>query len=362
MVLGAYLHHQDGCLCRHRAAGRRVPAQVARRGLLVALDLVRLGVAVCLPFVDALWQVFVLVFILQSASAAFTPVFQATIPDVLPDEGQYTRALSLSRLAYDLENIASPMLAALLLTLVSYHSLFLGTAMGFLASAAFVVSVLLPSPKPSRRRGVYERTTRGIRICLATPRLRGLLALNLAAAAAGAMVLVNTIVLVRTGLSLGETDACRGSGCVRRGFDDNGLRIADLAGPCARPTSHAVRRSAPHCDTGRDGGIDSAHTAELRPSSGRVVRDRCWLFYRADAVRSAFGTFGPRGRSPRRLCRAVCALARLLARDLSALRLVADNLRHSRHTDRACQPGTCGAWPCAPPVVVEGGRLRRTRP
>ena len=180
--------------------------QVPRRGLLVALDLVRLGVAVCLPFVDALWQVFVLVFILQSASAAFTPVFQATIPDVLPDEGQYTRALSLSRLAYDLENIVSPMLAALLLTLVSYHSLFLGTAMGFLASAALVVSVLLPSPKPTRRRGVYERTTRGIRIYLATPRLRGLLALNLAAAAAGAMVLVNTIVLVRTGLSLGETD------------------------------------------------------------------------------------------------------------------------------------------------------------
>ncbi len=158
--------------------------------------------ALCLPFVTEIWQVYVLIFLLQSASAAFTPTFQATIPDVLPDEARYTRALSLSRLAYDLENIVSPMLAGLLLAVMSYNSLFLGTVAGFAASAALVVSVLLPSPKPSEPRGIYDRTTRGIRIYLATPRLRGLLALNLAAAAAGAMVLVNSVVLVRSTLGL----------------------------------------------------------------------------------------------------------------------------------------------------------------
>nr|WP_216366902.1 MFS transporter [Halovulum dunhuangense] len=176
--------------------------RVNRRAFLVALDLVRAGVALCLPFVTEVWQVYVLIFLLQSASAAFTPTFQATIPDVLPDEARYTRALSLSRLAYDLENIVSPMLAGLLLAVVSYNSLFLGTVVGFAASAALVVSVLLPSPKPAEPRGIYDRTTRGIRIYLATPRLRGLLALNLAAAAAGAMVLVNSVVLVRSTLGL----------------------------------------------------------------------------------------------------------------------------------------------------------------
>lgn len=176
--------------------------RVNRRALLVALDLVRAGVALCLPFVTEVWQVYVLIFLLQSASAAFTPTFQATIPDVLPDEARYTRALSLSRLAYDLENIVSPMLAGLLLAVVSYNSLFLGTVVGFAASAALVVSVLLPSPQPSEPRGIYDRTTRGMRIYLATPRLRGLLALHLAAAAAGAMVLVNSVVLVRSTLGL----------------------------------------------------------------------------------------------------------------------------------------------------------------
>ncbi|KAA9010187.1 MFS transporter [Histidinibacterium aquaticum] len=176
-----------------------------RRAMLVGLDIVRAGTALALPFVTDIWQVFVLIFLLQSASAAFTPTFQATIPDVLPQEERYTRALSLSRLAYDLENIVSPVLAGLLLVLMSYNVLFLGTVLGFLASAMLVVSVLLPSPQPTEPRGIYERSTRGIRIYLATPRLRGLLALNLAAAAGGAMVLVNTVVLVRGELGLGES-------------------------------------------------------------------------------------------------------------------------------------------------------------
>src|SRR5947207_8121610 len=44
-----------------------------------------------------------------------------------PKEADYTKALSLSRLAYDLESLGSPALAAVLLTVVSFHSIFLGT-------------------------------------------------------------------------------------------------------------------------------------------------------------------------------------------------------------------------------------------
>ena len=178
--------------------------RLPRRAMLVALDLFRAAIALFLPFVTQIWQVYVLIFLLQSASAAFTPTFQATIPDVLPDEKDYTRALSLSRLAYDLENVASPMLAAALLGFISFHALFGGTIVGFLCSGALVVSVALPSPPAPERRSIYDRTTRGIRIYLATPRLRGLLALNLAAAAAGAMAIVNTVVMVQAQFGLDQ--------------------------------------------------------------------------------------------------------------------------------------------------------------
>ncbi len=49
------------------------------------------------------------------------PTFQATIPDILPDERNYTQALSLSRLAYDLESLLNPALAAAHLTVINYH-------------------------------------------------------------------------------------------------------------------------------------------------------------------------------------------------------------------------------------------------
>jgi H+ antiporter protein len=181
--------------------------RLPRRTMLVTLDLVRAGVALCLPFVDQVWQVYVLIFVLQSASAGFTPTFQATIPDVLPEERDYTRALSLSRLAYDMESLTSPILAAALLTVINFHWLFSGTAIGFVASALLVVTTVLPKAASAPREGgIYAKTTRGIRIYLKTPRLRGLLALTLASAAASSMVIINTVVIVRSTLGLDQRD------------------------------------------------------------------------------------------------------------------------------------------------------------
>lgn len=177
-----------------------------RKKMLVILDVVRAAVACALPFVTEGWQIYVLIFLLQSASAAFTPTFQATIPEILPDEAEYTRALSLSRLAYDLENLLSPILAALLLTVVSFHVLFAGTIVGFLVSALLVVSVTLPKPAPKARRSFFERTTRGIRSYFATPRLRALFAISLAVSAAGSMVIVNTVVFVQARFGLGQQE------------------------------------------------------------------------------------------------------------------------------------------------------------
>ena len=188
-----------------------------RRTTLVLLDIARGLVALCLPFVNTAWQIYVLIFVLQSASAAFTPTFQATIPDILPDEREYTDALSLSRIAYDMESVLSPLLAAVLLSVMSFHTLFVGTALGFLCSAALVVSVRLPAPGTAPCGGIYARTTRGIRLYLATPRLRGLLGVDLAVAAAASIVLVNTVVYVQSTFGLDQRAtaialACFGAG------------------------------------------------------------------------------------------------------------------------------------------------------
>ncbi|UCM88056.1 MFS transporter [Streptomyces marincola] len=243
-----------------------VAARVPRRSLLVAMDAVRAAVALVLPFVTQVWQVYVLILLLQAASAAFTPAFQAVIPALLPEERDYTRALSLSRLAYDLEAVLSPALAAVLLSFVSYTWLFAGTAAGFLGSAALVAACVLPGqPAPDgadgRRRGADGRrrgAPSGVRLFLATPRLRALLGLDLAVAAAGATVVVNTVVLVRDHLGRGAGDVSLALGAYGVGSMVSALllpglleRVRDrsvmLAGAFALPavlTAHGLADTA----------------------------------------------------------------------------------------------------------------------
>ncbi len=181
-------------------------ARLDRRMVLVVADLVRVGAALCLPFITETWQIYVLIFVLQAASATFTPTFQAVLPDVLPDEGDYTRALSLTRLTYDLENLLSPLLAGLLLTVLAPSGLFVGTAFGFLASALLVLSARVPTPEARADTPFRERLTKGSRIYLATPRLRGLLALNITVSAVGAVVIVLSVVVARSVYGGSESD------------------------------------------------------------------------------------------------------------------------------------------------------------
>jgi MFS family permease len=173
-------------------------ARLPRRRLLVTLDVVRAASVAAMPFVTEVWQVYVLIVLVNGCSAGFTPTFQATIPDVLEDEPTYARALSLSRLAYELEALASPALAAAMLAVISYDGLFAANGVAFLCSAALVVSTSLPARRPApEAESWWARLTFGTRRYLATPRLRGLLALNVAVAAASAMVIVNTVMYVR---------------------------------------------------------------------------------------------------------------------------------------------------------------------
>jgi hypothetical protein len=179
-------------------------SRLPRRSVLIAADVVRGAAAVLLPFVDQVWHVYVLVFVLQAASAVHTPTFQAALPDVLVSVRQYTQALSFSRLAEDLEMVLSPMLAALLLLVVASDALFVGTAVGFVASAVLVASVVIPRPRRAPDGGAAledlpfgARVRHGARLMWGVPALRPVLALNLTVAAAGAFVLVQTVVVAR---------------------------------------------------------------------------------------------------------------------------------------------------------------------
>ncbi|MFE6227905.1 MULTISPECIES: MFS transporter [unclassified Streptomyces] len=180
--------------------------RLPRRTFLFLLDVVRGLVVLALPLVTEVWHVYVLIGLLQAASAAFTPTFQAVIPDIVTDESAYTRALSASQVASTMESLLSPVLAAVALAFLSFDRLFLGTSAGFLVSAALVLSTRIPEARPSGHTKAWDKAAAGIRTFLGTPRLRGVMALNVVVAAAGSIVVVNTVNHVRDRLGGTQSD------------------------------------------------------------------------------------------------------------------------------------------------------------
>ncbi len=178
-----------------------------RKPLLITLDLMRAIIVLAMPFATEVWHIFVLIFLLNVFSAGFKPVFQATIPDIINEEQAYTRALSFSRLAYDLENLISPALAGLALLFFTYDFLFISNSIAFLVSASLILVTVLPGGESvDRLGGLWQEISFGVRSYLKTPRLRGLLVLYLGVACTSAMVIVNTVVYIREILQRSDSD------------------------------------------------------------------------------------------------------------------------------------------------------------
>ncbi len=140
-----------------------VAHKLPRKQFMFALDILRAGLILCLPFVTQSWQIYVLVFVINACSAGFTPLFQSTLPQILPDRDQYVRALSYSRMAYDLEQIISPLLTAMLLLLIGFRDLFILDALTFILSGVLIISCTLPAVMPvDHGRGVWNNLKFGI--------------------------------------------------------------------------------------------------------------------------------------------------------------------------------------------------------
>jgi MFS family permease len=176
-----------------------------RKRVMIGLDLARVALLLPMAFATQVWQVAALAFVFFAVSAAFTPLFQSVVPDMLDDEATYARALVWSRLAYTMEAVLSPVIAGLALQLVAPPYLFWVAALAFGGSLAALGLTRFPPDPRSRRTGHFlARARRGLSICRRTPRLRGLFVLNLALALSMAWVLVNSVVVASARLGDAE--------------------------------------------------------------------------------------------------------------------------------------------------------------
>ncbi len=182
--------------------------RISRKKILIAADLVRFGLLALFPFITAIWQIYALIFAINAITAFFTPTFEASIPEVVGDE-HYVKALSLSRVATDVEAVAAPALAGLLVALFGVRYVFWFDAFTYLVSALLVLLVTMPyvakDALPLSLRVFLSEITHGTRVLLREPSLRQALTLSFAEATAGAAAIVATVAYVRDVLGRGET-------------------------------------------------------------------------------------------------------------------------------------------------------------
>lgn len=184
--------------------------RVDRKRLLIASDLIRFALLGAFPFVQEIWQIYVLIFLINAATSFFTPTYDATVPEVVGQD-RIVKALSISRLTSDMEAIFSPMLAALLISLMELKWLFWFDAFTYLVSAVMVAEVRLkpiqaPQGKPTVSQRLIAEITYGTRVLLMEPSLRRSLILSFASAVAGAAAIVGTVIYIHDDLNLGGTE------------------------------------------------------------------------------------------------------------------------------------------------------------
>ena len=62
-----------------------VAHRFARKPFLILMDIVRALVVLAMPFVTEVWQIYVLIFVLNLFASGFNPVFSAMSPDSVTD-------------------------------------------------------------------------------------------------------------------------------------------------------------------------------------------------------------------------------------------------------------------------------------
>ncbi|MCI1189806.1 MFS transporter [Hymenobacter sp. DH14] len=179
-----------------------------RKTIMVTADVVRMVVIGLLPFVTEVWQVYGLMFTVNAFTAFFTPTFQATLPAITTDE-ELPQALSLSSATNELLGVLGPGIAGGVAAFLGARDIF------FIDAATFLISGVLIFTLPARLRNEDSKTAADERVTIAAVLegtkllwkntvMRYALLLELVAAVSGALILVNTVGLVRGQLGLPE--------------------------------------------------------------------------------------------------------------------------------------------------------------
>lgn len=183
---------------------------VDRKKILYITHFVRMLIVCCLPFITAEWQVYVLVFFLNVFNAFFTPTYKAIIPQIV-ENNYYREAIGLSTATYQLLGVLGPALAGIVAVWFGAREIFFIDAISFVIAAVIILSISKnelskgTSNGNSENKDTWDGVLKGVRLLFGNKSLQFSLCIEFISAIAGAMILVNTISLIKKDLLLGDS-------------------------------------------------------------------------------------------------------------------------------------------------------------
>jgi NRE family putative nickel resistance protein-like MFS transporter len=185
---------------------------VDRKKILYGTHFIRMAIVACFPFVTEVWQIYVLVFLMNVFNAFFSPTYRSVIPQIV-DKKLYRQAIGLSAATYQLLGVLGPGLAGILAIWLGAREIFLVDAATFVIAGILLLSLpkdFLNAPKKEEIKKkhtiTWQDVTKGSKLLFVNRDIRFALFIELVSAMAGAFILVNTITLVKSGLSLTDRD------------------------------------------------------------------------------------------------------------------------------------------------------------
>jgi MFS transporter, NRE family, putaive nickel resistance protein len=169
-----------------------------RKLLMTWTHLARMIVVCLFPFVTQVWQIYLIVLMLNIFYAFFAPTYTATIP-LVTTEADRSQAISLASATSQLLNVVGPSLAGSMAAFVGTRQIFFVDGLTFLLAAILIVTLpkkLTVSQNSAVPKTIHQNIAdiRTGTVCLfADAPMRYALAMQLITAIAGAEVLVNTV-------------------------------------------------------------------------------------------------------------------------------------------------------------------------
>lgn len=182
-----------------------------RKLMLISTHLVRMVLVGLLPFVETIWQLYVIVLLLNIFHAFFTPTYQATISFVTEPQ-EYPPAMALASATYQSLSIIGPGLAGLVAGWLGARTIFWIDSGSFFLAALVILTIrqplnaVTPDLKVEVQTNYLAKLTLGTRLLFGDRFLRYAVSIQLVGAIIGAEILVNTVGYVRVGLNLGDRE------------------------------------------------------------------------------------------------------------------------------------------------------------